>query len=208
MMEEGSGVGASERSARAVVVDVRPGPREPLGTAARRLRRCPLSRPAVRLPGRGALLLSPAPAGPAGVGGRALAALGAGSQRGDAAAREPDGRGALSRQARLLPAAAPLGHAGLRDRPRRPGVRGDGGVASRLGGLGHGVDPRRAGLCLRRAGPEPDEQRDLPGRRGLGAARVPRGRPMGPLPATLGVAGAWPWCWRCRCSGATRRRPT
>ena len=43
-----------------------------------------------------------------------------------------------------------------------------------------------AGVCLRRAGAEPGEQRDLPGRRRVDAARVPRGRRVGPAPPTVG----------------------
>ena len=113
-----------------------------------------------------------------------------GGRRGDPAPGQPDGRGALPRQARLLPVPAPLGGAVLRDRPCRARLRGDGGDAPGLGCLRHGVDPRLALVWLRRARAEPGEQRHLPGGSGVGAPRFPRGRSLGPPPGTWRVAGA------------------
>ena len=68
-----------------------------------RLSCCLVSGRAVRLPRRGALLLPTLLSGSAGVAGRAMAALGSRAERRPAVPGQPDGRGALPRQAGLWP---------------------------------------------------------------------------------------------------------
>src|SRR4051812_43035859 len=79
------------------------------------------------------LLLSPVLSRAAVVGGRKLAAVGAGRERRHAAARQPHGRGPLSGEAPLLALLLSLGDAPLRRRARGSGLRDDGRPGPLLG---------------------------------------------------------------------------
>src|SRR5262249_46381324 len=135
----------------------------PGGAGADVLRRCAPAGPPVRATRRGGFLLPAQPAGPAGMGGRALAALGPGVERRHAPAGSADDRGVLPRHARLLRALVPVGRAALRHRARPDRQRGDGVAAPPLASLGGRGYDRVAGVWVRGAGAEPDVQRDLPG---------------------------------------------
>ena len=102
------------------------------------------------------------------MGRRPRPALGARGKRGDAAPGEPDGGGALSREARLYVPALSARRPRLRDGPYVPGVRRDARPLPtardrRRRGVGRG-----ARVCVRRADRLPVLQRHLPRRRGLG----------------------------------------
>ena len=62
-------------------------------------------------------------------------------------------------------------------------------------------------LRVRRADPVPVLQHHLSRGGGLAPLRLPGGRPLARGAQPVGIAWAWPWCWPCRRSAATRSRP-
>src|SRR5262245_33582984 len=94
------------------------------GPDRRLLRRGPSWRPAVRISRRGALLLPPVLASPAGVVGGAAAALGAGRQWRPADAGQPDGGGPLPGKTAVRSGPLSLGGPALYGRARGAGLLG------------------------------------------------------------------------------------